>query len=221
MWNWTETHSLGIGFAIWLLQRDGLRVHPFDRHPDGDGRLRALGLDEPSWRSWIGAIAQAEADFAELMSRLDIRRASPGEREELLPRDLRREPQHSWAGEPRVQRALDQLWPTYRVIGEGWINRVTSAKRRSRITGAEERRLWRQLEPLHDRLATLRVYPVDYNTRAELAIPPESCVVAIGPPDADATSYADSVLEVARQLATYAVGQKEIRHDNRPTADRG
>jgi hypothetical protein len=79
---------------------------------------------------------------------------------------------------------------------------VTSAKRRSRITAAEERRLWRRLEPLHDRLATLRVYPVHYNHRAELAIPPDSCVVATSARDIEGKSYADSVFEAARQLAT-------------------
>jgi hypothetical protein len=202
MWNWTETYSPGIGFAIWVLEHDGLRIHPFDMHPEGDGRLRALGLNESSWRLWIGAITEAEAGFADFVPRHDIRALTPGEREEMRRRDEQREPVWCWAGESRVQTALDELWLTYRTIGEGWISQLTSAKRQSRITADEERRLWRQLEPLHDRLATLRVYPVDYGHRAELAIPPESCLVSIGARDADGTRYADSVFEAARQLAS-------------------
>jgi RNA polymerase sigma factor (sigma-70 family) len=41
-------------FAVWILMQDGLRVPPFDRHPDGDGTLRALGIDEERW--WALAI---------------------------------------------------------------------------------------------------------------------------------------------------------------------
>ncbi len=43
----------GINFCIWVLQRDGLAVPPFDRHPPGDGSLQALGLNAGLWLSWF------------------------------------------------------------------------------------------------------------------------------------------------------------------------
>lgn len=136
------------------------------------------------------------------MSRHDIRTLPPDERDELVHRDGQREPLRCWTGGSAVQSALDELWPAYRTSGEDWISGVTSAKRRSRITAAEERRLWRRLEPFHDRLPALRVYPVDYGRHAELAIPPESCVVAIGDRDPDGRRYADAIVDAARLLAT-------------------
>jgi hypothetical protein len=35
------------------LERDCLKVPPFDCHPDGDGALRAQGLSAPGWRRWV------------------------------------------------------------------------------------------------------------------------------------------------------------------------
>jgi|UPI00036C5C14 Fe-S cluster biosynthesis and repair protein YggX len=49
--------SLGMGsaiyFCVWLLEQDGLRVPPFDQHPDGDGSLRSSGLTAETWRTWM------------------------------------------------------------------------------------------------------------------------------------------------------------------------
>lgn len=42
-----------IDFCIWVLEKDGLRIAPFDQHPDGDGSLRSLGMTADNWRSWI------------------------------------------------------------------------------------------------------------------------------------------------------------------------
>jgi hypothetical protein len=40
-------------FCIWVLEVDGLHVPPFEHHTGGDGSLRAAGLDEESWHSWV------------------------------------------------------------------------------------------------------------------------------------------------------------------------
>ncbi len=42
-----------MAFVVWVLMDDGLRVPPFDVHPDGSGRLRSLGLDNRVWRRWL------------------------------------------------------------------------------------------------------------------------------------------------------------------------
>ncbi|GAQ00062.1 hypothetical protein [Leptolyngbya sp. NIES-2104] len=46
--------SLGMGavidFCVWVLEKDGLQVPPFDRHPDGDGSLSSRGLMAEAWQ---------------------------------------------------------------------------------------------------------------------------------------------------------------------------
>lgn len=200
MWHRTEILSLGVGFAVWVLQIDGLRVPPFVAHDEGDGGLRALGLDPSSWRAWIAAIVHAEDSFLEFLSLHDIRTVSASQRDELARLDREREPPDLWAGTSSLRSAFDEIWPRYRPIGEDWAQRLTSAKRHSRISPRQDRRLWHELEPYHERLATLRIYPVDYVAPAVLALPPVSCVVAIADSDPDARTYVDSVIAAAREL---------------------
>lgn len=42
-----------IDFCIWALEKDGLRVPPFDQHPDGDRSLRSSGLSAEAWKFWL------------------------------------------------------------------------------------------------------------------------------------------------------------------------
>ncbi|MEM8544663.1 MAG: hypothetical protein AAGF66_11825 [Cyanobacteria bacterium P01_H01_bin.119] len=45
-----------VDFCVWVLESDGLKVAPFDQHPDGDGSLRAVGLTAHDWQSWLRRI---------------------------------------------------------------------------------------------------------------------------------------------------------------------
>lgn len=40
-------------FCVWVLERDGLQVPPFDQHPDGNGELRDLGMTGEQWQAWF------------------------------------------------------------------------------------------------------------------------------------------------------------------------
>ena len=55
---WTLWSDIGggVGFCVWILQTDGLRVAPFTHHPEGSGELRALGLTAAGWRTWYTAV---------------------------------------------------------------------------------------------------------------------------------------------------------------------
>jgi hypothetical protein len=202
MWYWTETNSAGVAFAIWILEHDGLSIPPFDAHPEGDGQLRALGLNASSWRSWIETIVGAEAKLADFMSRHDIRTLTVERRQALIGLDNDREPLACWRGDPRIRSALEALWAIYWPLSESRAQTEATRKRRSWISAGQERRLWRQLKPLHDRLPILRVYPVEYAVPVALPIPPETCVVGIAAADADGRAYVDSVTAAARQLST-------------------
>jgi hypothetical protein len=55
-WSWTEDAEPTVAFCVDALVHDGLRVPPFDQHPDGDGALREAGLDVPMWREWLMSV---------------------------------------------------------------------------------------------------------------------------------------------------------------------
>ena len=96
-----------IGFCLWVLQLDGLRVAPYDRHPDSDGALRALGMTEESWRAWHDRVLSlAEAASAIIRAR----EWSPAARELALTAGL---PYRSWPGEPAVAARLAEFHPRY------------------------------------------------------------------------------------------------------------
>ncbi|MBF6605704.1 MAG: hypothetical protein IVW53_09015 [Chloroflexi bacterium] len=202
MWHWTEAYSQAAGFATWVLKRDGLRVPPFDVHPPGDRVLRSLGLDEAAWGAWIEAIVRAEDRSAEAMSAIDLRLITPRERRDLKELYDRCSPVASWVGDAHILSTLEGLWGTYQPIGEAWARTISSTRRHSRISAGQERRLWRQLQPFHDRLPTLHVYLVDYVQLVALPIPPISCVVGIGAPDPEGRAYVDLVTAAAGELAT-------------------
>jgi len=61
-WSWRETDTSRISFPVWVLLQDGLRVSPFDRHPDAEGALRAAGLDDAGWRSWLDAMVALDVE---------------------------------------------------------------------------------------------------------------------------------------------------------------
>ncbi len=62
-WHFRADVGHQANFAVWLLMRDGLRVPPFDRHPDGDRTLRSAGLNAVRW--WMLAIGEWEPRFPE------------------------------------------------------------------------------------------------------------------------------------------------------------
>jgi hypothetical protein len=63
-WTYSTACDPDIDLCVWALRRDGLRVPPFDRHPEGDGRLRAAGLTADGWWAWfttvVGRIAATD-----------------------------------------------------------------------------------------------------------------------------------------------------------------
>ncbi|MBW4622573.1 MAG: hypothetical protein KME17_24850 [Cyanosarcina radialis HA8281-LM2] len=64
MFNILETPSFPIhygfspdlDFCIWTLEVDGLQVFPFDKHLEGNGVLRAKGMNAQSWQDWVRKI---------------------------------------------------------------------------------------------------------------------------------------------------------------------
>jgi hypothetical protein len=69
-WSWETTDGSPVEFLVWALVDDGLRVGQFDAHPEGNRRLRAAGMDEEGWRSWLGAVVAAHVAASSCRSRI-------------------------------------------------------------------------------------------------------------------------------------------------------
>lgn len=199
-WHWSEDAVPALAFCVHALVHDGLQVRPFDRHPDGDGGLQALGLVAELWREWVATVLRQQAIMAEYgrhihteLDRSERRAMALGAFEVL------RRPGAFCPGSADLRARLDELWTTYAPTGEAWQRRMTTGPRgiRNRLAPHEQRRLWKALLPLHDRLPTISVFLVDYPTPAVMALPPTTCLIA---PAGTSGDYLGQVLAAAVQL---------------------
>lgn len=71
-WTWSMDVERSVDFCTYALRRDGLRVAPFDQHPEGDRSLRANGLDAESWRTWLTSVLDAHRRLKGLSSGDDL-----------------------------------------------------------------------------------------------------------------------------------------------------
>lgn len=59
-WFFEQTFNGYVDFCVWVLQVDGLRLHPFNRHPDGDSTLRERGLNAEAWQLWLTRVVATQ-----------------------------------------------------------------------------------------------------------------------------------------------------------------
>src|SRR5579875_2453709 len=135
-WSLQIDLPLGINFCVWVLQRDGLAVPPFDRHPPGDGSLQAVGLDTRLWLSW----------FTETV----IGQRSPAN------------PSLAQVGILMLQQHLQDLWQHYLPGANNWHKSSIRKVREIVSSPGEHSRLWDDLLPFQQSLPELRVFCVQY-----------------------------------------------------------
>jgi hypothetical protein len=104
-------------------------------------------------------------------------------------------------GSTGLRARLGALWAEYEPTGRRWEGSLTGgpAGRMPRFLTRPARQIWSGLLPYHERLATLRVYLVDYPAAAVLTVPPLTCLVA--PATGDPHAFADQVVSAAEMLA--------------------
>jgi hypothetical protein len=201
-WSWSEDAFPPLAFCVHALVHDGLQVPPFELHPEGDGSLRALGLDAHTWRKWVAALLAQRATLSDYARHLANER-DPSERRTtaMAVAEVLRRPGSFCPGSPELRGRLDELWTTYAPDGEAWKRRMTTGPQgiRNRLAPHEQRWLWKGLLPFHDRLSTISVLLVDYSTPVVMPVPPTTCIIAPGSASAE---YARQVLAAAEQLAT-------------------
>jgi hypothetical protein len=190
-WQWSADLHEGINFCAWVLLQDGLRVPPFDRHPPGDGRLQAAGLEADAWRSWLTAVHGGDGPLRSTQ----LGWARP-------PQELGDEPYSPtvhWPAESAVGRRIRELWTSYRPHGNEW--KRSGASRALHLDARLGLDLWHALEPLHDRLPTLRVYVTEYPEPVSYLMPPVSVILGTNQGSVDQATYAAGVLRAAQELA--------------------
>jgi hypothetical protein len=198
-WHWSEDIVPAVDFCVRVLLLDGLRIAPFDQHPDGDHRLRNLGLDVEAWRTWVAAVVAARGQLGAHVWTPE----SPRDRTTALA-DLAEAadtPAALCPGTGELRARLAEMWVTHQPVGDRWKRRLTMGKLNDRLAPRHQRWLWQALLPFHDWLETLAVFLVDYPTAAVMALAPTSCVIARDPSDADGSGYVRLVLRAAEELA--------------------
>ncbi|MBO0794512.1 MAG: hypothetical protein J2P36_26660 [Ktedonobacteraceae bacterium] len=88
----TETDR-NANFCIWVLEVDGLRVPPFEHHSEGNGILRAAGLNEGNWRSWVEEMTRLKDQHSYASQKLFVQTANDVCRDLLAKGGLPNNPQ--------------------------------------------------------------------------------------------------------------------------------
>ncbi len=197
-WTWSMDVERSVDFCVYALRRDGLRVAPFDQHPDGDGSLRVNGLDAESWRTWVASVLDAHRRLKSL-STADLSQVDRQQIKEAF--DAFSAPARLCPGSTELRARLEALWAEYEPTGQQWEGSLTGGRtgRLSRFLTRPARQIWNGLLPYHERLATLQVYLVDYPAAAVLTVPPLTCVIA--PATGDRDGFAGQVVSAAGMLA--------------------
>lgn len=198
-WVWSMDVERSVDFCVYALRRDGLRVAPFDQHPEGDGILRAGGLDAGSWLAWLTRVLEAHARLKALSSADDL---SQVDRQQIMTAfDTFAAPAGLCPGSSELRARLGALWVEFEPAGRHWEDSLTGGPtgRMARFLTRPARQIWNRLLPYHERLVTLHVYLVDYPAPAVLTVPPLTCVIA--PATGDRDGFSSQVISAAERLA--------------------
>lgn len=208
-WIWEEWDSGPVAFAVWALLDDGLRVEPFVEHAEGNGGLRAAGLDGATWRAWLLELvtrhAQAQQPLFESFREHRFG-ALPPVADPRLQAALR---QHAkagdilaaWPGDARTRVALASCLDRWRA--------VTSAIPVDLDVSAEQprferrQRLYAEFRAMRPRPPALHLHVSTYPVVAMLVVPTASLVFG-RPFDLSEDAEEDLLRAGVRQLATGA-----------------
>ena len=83
-WTYSSGFNAAIDFCIWILEIDGMHIPPFDLHSEGNGSLRAKGLDANNWQAWFTRVVTSQ--------------------------DQRQAPATLWMNGSEMREALKKLW---------------------------------------------------------------------------------------------------------------
>jgi hypothetical protein len=205
-WTWSSDAFAPLWFCVRTLTYDGLRVPPFDQHPDGDGRLRALGLDADMWQRWVAAVLRQNDDMGEFAR--SVRPNEPpteSERQRILEAsNVLVRPGSFCPGPNDLKRELDDMFVPLYHVGEEWRQRAFLEMLSPDGSAGQARQIWKGLLPFHKRLPTFKVFIVEYPAAVVMTVPPSTAVIS---PATRTAGYGQQVIAAASTLADAVVGQ--------------
>jgi hypothetical protein len=200
-WSFSYGFNMMVDFCIWVLETDGLRVTPFDQHPEGDSSLRTAGLDAGSWLSWLVHVVNLQYQQDQAFQHGP--RNGPFTHEDwqsvLIP--AAQNPPDAWTGNDAVKNRLAELWKQYGPISnerQHHVMQLARKWRRAETTGSK--RLYDELKPYHTRIPTLIIHQVSYAQPVDLLIPPLSAIMTTTKSQPDAAEFRERVLDIAAGL---------------------
>jgi hypothetical protein len=186
-----------VDFCIWVLEVDGLHVPPFDQHPEGDGSLRAAGLDAEAWQSWLTRVVnlqyeQQRTRKGPLNQQVDWQSVLTSEAYN---------PPRAWIGTATVGNRLAELWTQYGPLSnERNKAEARLARKRQQVETDRRMNLWRDLSPYHSRIPTLIVHMVQYEQPINYLVPPVSVVMTYAGGQPGAAEFRERLLDAAAEL---------------------
>lgn len=225
-WHYRQGSHPTINFCLWVLQVDGLRVPPFDQHPDGDSSLRALGLTEDSWQAWFLRVldpTQREhdvehlrqlhlAEYLKITNEPDLERLKRRHQAESLK--ISTDPplppapefyyhQASWQGSIAVKNRLLELEKHYKQVESQpheWVEDVERSLSREERKAAT--RLYDELKPYHNRIPPLNIYFAIYDRPLDYLVSPATLLITIQEGQPGLQEFRERVLAAVAELAT-------------------
>ena len=225
-WSFSQGFNRPIDFCVWALEVDGLRVPPFEQHPDGDGSLRAAGLDIEIWRTWFERVVTLQYEFAKALQeqgkRLLKERQQRGSSASMIlnPRAEQwrqlvptvHAPVEAWPGNSAVRARLAELHEHYGPIANErskWeIPRSHQwFKAERQMQQASGTRLYDQLRAYHTRLPTLLFHFISYPQSLDYLVSPVSVIMSATADYPDFAAFRTRALAAAAELASKRRGQ--------------
>jgi hypothetical protein len=200
-WHYSFGFHSDLDFCFWVLERDGLRVPPFDRHSDGDSSLRAAGLDVASWWVWLErtlAARDERRDFLRAVARQEVDRKPP---RSIGPAAL-------WDGVPAVGQRLLTLAEEF----EAFTNERAAIKLGLVEThNACDAQLWRDLAPYRRKLPPVQIVAIGYPGPAQAVVPPDTILLALGNWPPTPAELSATILDGMQALANSAQSRRRLR----------
>ena len=226
-WHYHQGSHPTADFCLWVLQVDGLHVSPFDRHPEGDGSLRALGLTENAWQTWFLRVldpVRSKQDVEQLRQRHlaaylklsgepDLQHLQRRREAELLklatapPLPSPPEVSYhlaSWTGSTAIKDALIELEKQYtRIVHrcDRWREDVERALLREERKAAT--RLYDELKPYHTRIPPLNIYLVTYESPLDYLVAPATLLITVQEGQPEPQEFRARVLAAVAELAAH------------------
>ncbi len=209
---YSDSYNMMVDFCIWVLGVDGLQVTPFDQHPNGDGSLRAIGLNAVSWQSWL--IRVVNLQYEQQQANMKRVTEDPFNTQKIDPRSFFipevHNPPMAWKGGAAIGGRLVELWKQFGPVAN---ERGKWDAKRSRAVRKEERkggkRLYDELQPYYSLIPMLNMHFVSYAQPINYLISPVSVIMTSTEYQPDAAEFRERVLDAAAGLTSNRSKQRQ------------